>query len=291
MLFPCLLCAVSICPRGPEYQERMRDFLDRRERGQLLIQHSRWLQESLLTKMQLSVSEDGYVHFGDSVMLVNLDARDQQPGEWLAGDLSLSVTPDALQAHLGGQLELPCGLSAAPTRTPLGRNTFLVLGAGSEAAGQVLRYGQHFCLGTSGGFKDKLLFLSSDHRSLNRSAPLSWLQAVALTDERSFLSCWQAACPDPQLRLEYEGLPVPASTCLLLTHSHTNRGLAVHRHLTLRTYFGREAEVAAHTHLDSHRVEQPQNHWLLVTGSPRPGLATMLDVSPPPLPTAAAQGQ
>lgn len=78
--------------------------------------------------MQLSVSEDGYVHFGDSVMLVNLDARDQQAGEWLAGDLSLSVTPDTLQAHLGGQLELPCGLSAAPTRTPLGRNTFLVLG-------------------------------------------------------------------------------------------------------------------------------------------------------------------
>lgn len=29
--------------------------------------------------------------------------------------------------------------------------------AGSEVAGQVLRYGQHFCLGTSGGFKDKLV--------------------------------------------------------------------------------------------------------------------------------------
>lgn len=32
-----------------------------------------------------------------------------------------------------------------------------------------------------------------------------------LTDETSYLNCWQVAFLDPQLRLEYEGLPVPVS--------------------------------------------------------------------------------
>lgn len=47
------------------------------------------------------------------------------------------------------------------------------------------------------------------------------------------------------------------------------------------TYFGKEAEVAAHTDLDSHRVEKPRNHWMLVTGNPRKDSSTMLDVPKP----------
>lgn len=49
------------------------------------------------------------------------------------------------------------------------------------------------------------------------------------------------------------------------------------------TYFGKEAEVAAHTHLDSHRVEKPRNHWVLVTGSPRQDSPTMLHLPKPPV--------
>lgn len=49
------------------------------------------------------------------------------------------------------------------------------------------------------------------------------------------------------------------------------------------TYFGKEAEVAVHTHLDSHRVEKPMNHWMLVTGNPRKDSSTMLE-----LPTSLA---
>lgn len=54
--------------------------------------------------------------------------------------------------------------------------------------------------------------MSSDHRTLLKSSKRSWLQEVYLTDEVSYLNCWQAAFPDPQLRLEYEGFPVPVST-------------------------------------------------------------------------------
>ena len=67
-----------------------------------------------------------------------------------------------------------------------------------------------------------------------KSSKRSWLQEVYLTDEDSYLNCWQAAFPDPQLRLEYEGFPIPANAKILINHCHTNRGLVAHRHLFLR---------------------------------------------------------
>ncbi|XP_032248008.1 cilia- and flagella-associated protein 161 [Halichoerus grypus] len=264
-------------------EEVMKDFLEKRDKGQLLIQRNRRLKENLLRPMQLSITEDGYVHCGDKVMLVNPDYPETEADLFLGGDLSLGMTPDEIKAHLSDDLEVPCGLSAAPTKIPVGRNTFIILSADRSAAGQVLRYGQNFCLAITGGFEDRMLYLSSDHRTLLKSSKRSWLQEVYLTDEPSYLNCWQAAFPDPQLRLEYEGFPVPANAKVLISHCHTNRGLAAHRHLFLSTYFGKEVEVAAHTHLDSHRVEKPRNHWMLVTGNPRKDSSTMLDVVPKPL--------
>ncbi|XP_016073442.1 PREDICTED: cilia- and flagella-associated protein 161 [Miniopterus natalensis] len=269
----------------------MKDFLEKRDKGQLLIQRNRRLKQNLLRPMQLSVSEDGYVHIGDSVMLVNPDYPEMEADLFLSGDLSLCLTPDEIRAHLSDEFEVPCGLSAAPTKIPVGRNTFVILSADRETIGQVLRYGQNFCLGTTGGFEGRMLYLSSDHRTLLKSSKRSWLQEVYLTDEVSYLNCWQAAFPNPELRLEYEGFPVQANTKILINHCHTNQGLVVHRHLFLRTYFGKEAEVAAHTHLDSHRVEKPRNHWMLVTGSPRKDSPTMLDVPKPPVEDTCALEQ
>uniref|UniRef100_A0A2K6ES36 Cilia and flagella associated protein 161 n=1 Tax=Propithecus coquereli TaxID=379532 RepID=A0A2K6ES36_PROCO len=260
-------------------EERLKDFLKKRDEGGLLIQRSRRLKKNL---MQLSVSKDGYVHYGDKVMLVNPDYAETEADLFLAGDLALSMTPDEIQAHLSDALEVPCGLSAVQTKVPVGRNTFIVLSTDRDAAGQVLRYGQDFCLGITGGFENKMLYLSSDHRSLLKSSRRSWLQEAYLTDEVSYRSCWQAALPDPQLRLEHEGFPVPANARVLINHRHTNRGLAAHRHLPLSTYFGKEAEVVAHTYLDSHRVEKPKNHWMLVTRNPRNDSPTMLDLRGPP---------
>uniref|UniRef100_A0A8C2VUP7 Cilia- and flagella-associated protein 161 n=1 Tax=Chinchilla lanigera TaxID=34839 RepID=A0A8C2VUP7_CHILA len=131
-------------------EERMKDFLEKREQGRLLIQRNRRLKTHLLRPMQLSVSQDGYIHYGDQVMLVNPDHPErEEAGVFLRGDLSLCMTPDEIQAHLSDELELPCGLSAAHTMVPVGRNTFVVLG-------QVLRYGQDFCLGIAGGFENKM---------------------------------------------------------------------------------------------------------------------------------------
>nr|XP_048291311.1 cilia- and flagella-associated protein 161 [Myodes glareolus] len=266
-------------------EERMRDFLEKREKGELLIQRNRRLKKNLLRPMELSVSQDGFVHYGDKVILVNPNhARGEEAGVFLEGDLCLCVSPDEIKAQLCDELEIPCAVSAVQTTVPTGRNTFTILSDSTDrsAVGQVLRYGQSFCLGIAAGLECKMLYLSSDHRTLLKSSKKSWLQEVTLTDENSHLNCWQATFLDPQLRLEYEGFPVRANEKLVIYHRHTNRALAAHRHLPLRTYFGKEVEVAAHTHLDSHKVEKPKNHWMLVTGNPRNKATTMLDLPKPP---------
>ncbi|XP_012974364.1 cilia- and flagella-associated protein 161 isoform X1 [Mesocricetus auratus] len=279
-------------------EERMKDFLEKREKGELLIQRNRRLKKNLLRPMELSVSKDGFIHYGDKVMLVNPNHPPwEEAGVFLEGDLCLCMSPDEVKAQLLDELEVPCGVTAVQTTVPTGRNTFTIL-----------RMGRNWVLETAlvpaccavplaflvavtkimCGFQ---LYLSSDHRTLLKSSKKSWLQEVTLTDQASHLNCWQATFLDPQLRLEYEGYPVRANEKLVIYHRHTNRALAVHRHLSLRTYFGKEVEVAAHTHQDSHRAEKPKNHWILLTGNPRDKSTTMLDLPKPPAEDTSAVEQ
>ncbi|XP_021510429.1 cilia- and flagella-associated protein 161 isoform X2 [Meriones unguiculatus] len=266
-------------------EERMKEFLKKRERGELLIQRNRKLKKHLVRPMELSVSKDGYIHFGNKVMLLNPDsAQEEEAAVFQKGHLSLCMSPDEVKSQLHDELEIPCGVSAVQSMVPTGRNTFIILSENrrDEEEGEVLRYGQNFRLGIVAGLENKMLYLTSEHRTLLKSAKKSWLQEVTLTDEVSHMNCWHVVFFDPQLRMEYEGFPVMANEKVVIYHCHTNRALVVHRHLFLRTYFGKEVEVAAHTYLDSHRVEKPKNHWMLVTGNPRDRSTTMLDLKKPP---------
>uniref|UniRef100_A0A8B9S444 Cilia and flagella associated protein 161 n=1 Tax=Apteryx owenii TaxID=8824 RepID=A0A8B9S444_APTOW len=127
-----------------------------------------------------------------------------------------------------------------------------------------------------------VLYLASDHKSFLRFAKKSYLQQVFLTDELSYLTRWHAAFLDPQLRLEYEGFPVPANSNIIITHCHTNRSLAVPRNFWIRSYFGMEYEVVCHTYLNSHKAEEDKNYWVIVTGNPSDEESTMID-RPDPL--------
>ena len=49
----------------------LKDFLKRKENGTLLIQKKAKLRELYQQTVELSHSQDGYVHFGDNVMLMN----------------------------------------------------------------------------------------------------------------------------------------------------------------------------------------------------------------------------
>ncbi|KFO99459.1 Uncharacterized protein C15orf26, partial [Calypte anna] len=255
-----------------------KDFIHKRERGELLIQNFKKLQESVLKKIQLSVSKDGFVHFGDTVMLLNPDKKPLvQNYSGVHGSLTLAVNLDEISLYSTKSSPAPRALSAVESVSPVGRNTFCILSVDGSAEGEPIKFGQNFALGTTGGFSGQMLYLASDHKSFMRFSKKSCLQQVVLTDELSQQTFWQAAFLDPQLRLEYEGFPVPANSEVIITHYFTNRSLAVPRKFWTRSYFGREHEVICHTYLDSHKAEEDKNYWLIVTGNPSDENTTMFD--------------
>ncbi|XP_010212445.1 PREDICTED: uncharacterized protein C15orf26 homolog [Tinamus guttatus] len=260
-------------------EELLEDFRRRRERGELLIQKCGKLQDNLLRKVKLSLSKDGFVHFGDTVMLLSPDnnksVMENYPG--VCGRLALAVDLDEISMFSAASLQAPCGVSAAKSTDPIGRNTFCILSVDGGEMGEPIRFGQKFVLGATGGFSDQMLYLASDHKSFLRFAKKSYLQQVFLTDELSYLTHWQATFLDPQLRLEYEGFPVPANSNIIITHCHTNRSLAVPRNFWIRSYFGMEYEVVCHTYLNSHKAEEDKNYWIIVTGNPVDEESTMID--------------
>ncbi|XP_054244191.1 cilia- and flagella-associated protein 161 [Indicator indicator] len=259
-------------------EERLKDFMRKRERGELLVQKINSLQENVLQKTELSVSKDGFVHFGDAVLLLNPAPAapvERDPGA--CGSLALAVPLDDSYVYSAAPLRAPSGVSAVKGVDPVRRNTFHILSVDGGTVDEPIRFGQKFSLGTTGGFSDQMLYLASDHKSFLRFAKKSHLQQVFLTEEMSYLTCWQAAFWDPQLRLEHEGFPVPANSKIIITHCHTNRSLAVPRNFWTRSYFGKEYEVVCHTYLDSHKAEEDKNYWEIVTGNPSNRDGSMLN--------------
>ncbi|XP_053933602.1 cilia- and flagella-associated protein 161 isoform X3 [Cuculus canorus] len=241
-----------------------------------------WEAAARQEEIQLSVSKDGFVHFGDTVMLMNPESQssvENHPG--VCSSLTLAVYLDITSIYSVESLQAPCEVSAVESVDPVGRNTFCILSVDGSAVGEPIRFGQNFGLGTTGGLSEQMFYLASDHKSFTRFAKKSCLQQVYLSDELSFLTCWQANFLDPQLRLECEGLPVPADSKIVITHCYTNRSLAIPRNFWTSSYFGKEYEVICHTYLDSHKAEEDKNYWVIVTGNASDEGGTMIDRSNP----------
>ncbi|XP_040270075.1 cilia- and flagella-associated protein 161 [Bufo bufo] len=264
-------------------EDLLKDFLEKREKGELLIQKSSNLKKNVLKKADLSISKDGVLHFGDVVMLLNPENSEQSlsnPSP-VYGNYTLSVNPEESALHVRSHLTAPCGVSASCNVKPCGRNAFIITSVDASEPGEPLCYGQNFALKTAEDFMGHL-YLTSDRQSFLKSSKKSHLQEVSLTDQASYETCWQVVHLDPQFRLEHEGLPVPANTKVLIVHSKTNQCIAVLRKYILWTLFGKECEITAHTYLNGHRVEENENHWIIVTGNPSDDINTMFDRPKPP---------
>ncbi|TRY99730.1 hypothetical protein DNTS_016544 [Danionella cerebrum] len=247
-------------------EETLRDFILLKDRGELAVQKEGALKQNILSPVSLSVSPDGFLHFGDTVMLVN-------PG---GGDIEqrvacvLSIIADrsnvSSQTHSDLRLTGPLQVGGATSMDPCVRNAFIVTSVDGSPVGEVVRYDQNFALKTTGGFTGQL-FLSSDHKSFLKCAKKSRLQELSLVQELDFLCWWKIIYFQPQERFENEGSPVQVNIKVLIRHCKTNQCLAALGNHIL-TPFGKEYELTAHTFIDSHKAERDNNHWLAVTAHP-----------------------
>ncbi|XP_067873690.1 cilia- and flagella-associated protein 161 isoform X2 [Heterodontus francisci] len=246
-----------------------------------MIQKMGSYKESLLEKTELVKSCDGYVHFGDSVLLINpgtvnkysADSHPRHP-------LALTMNVDQSRFMASTKVDAPCEVCGSQDLDPTVRNTFVITSVDGSCVGDPLRYGQSFALRTLEGVTGQL-YLTSDIKLFLKFAKRSRMQLVNLTDQLSFLSCWQVLYLEPQMRLEYDGYPVQANVKVLINHTRTNQALAALLKYAFWTAFGREHEIAANTFYDSHRAEVDLNHWVIVTGDPSVPNGTLFQAPPP----------
>ena len=113
------------------------------------------------------------------------------------------------------------------------------------------------------------LSLHSDRATFMKHSKYSRECELTLEEEVSFKSAWRVLCFKQEERLETEGTPVPANQHVFLNHCKTNQHMATHTEWTHRTPFGREYEVTACTRFNTHKAEDVDNYFMIVTGDPR----------------------
>ncbi|XP_005802091.1 cilia- and flagella-associated protein 161 [Xiphophorus maculatus] len=243
-------------------EDTIKEFLNKRGRGELLSQKVDFLKQNILKPVNLSATVNGQLHFGDVVMLVNVGGADREHSA-----LSINANIDNLVKTSPPSIKIPCGVSGGRGIQSCVRTAFIITSVDGSPEGSTLHFDQSFALRTTSGFA-KGLYLTSDKPRFIKCAKKSGLQDVYLDETLSILSRWKISHFDPQERFESEGLPVPANEKVLVVHCMTNQGLAVLSEKQLWTAYGREYEVVAHTFLDTHRAEQDVNFWILGTSDP-----------------------
>ncbi|XP_049929900.1 cilia- and flagella-associated protein 161 [Epinephelus moara] len=243
-------------------EDKKKEYLEKKERGELSAQKVDFLKQNILRPVDLTVTNDGQLHFGDVVMLVNMGGEKRQ-----CSALSINADINSLTKTPSLAIQAPCGVSAGRGIQACTRTAFIITSVDGSQEGSTLHYEQSFALKTTSGFAGGL-FLTSDLQSFQKCAKKSRLQEVNLDHGGSFLSWWKIVHFDPQERLEYEGQPIPANVSVLIIHCKTNQALAVLGDHILCNMYDKEYEITARTFLDSHKAEQDSNHWILCTSDP-----------------------
>ncbi|XP_070763098.1 cilia- and flagella-associated protein 161 [Enoplosus armatus] len=243
-------------------EDAKKEYLEKKERGELAAQKVDFLNQNILRPVNLAVTNDGRLHFGDVVMLVNTGGENRK-----CSAVSINADINSLTNIPSPGIQAPCGISAGGGIQACTRTAFIITSVDGSPEGSTLHFEQSFALKTTSGFA-RGLYLTSDLQSFQKCAKKSRLQEVNLDDGGSFLSWWKIVHFDPQERLEYEGQPVPANVKVLIIHCKTNQALAVLGGQVLWTAYGKEYEVTAHTFFDCHKAEQENNHWILCTSDP-----------------------
>ena len=231
----------------------MSGFLARQGQGQTLSQTLTSHLTTASTGQKLSHVGDGSVQGNETLLLRHL---------------ATSAAVAALQSALNPTSAV--AVTAIPNGTPSMRTAFRILPEADPEGSSPLHYGEAFyleCRLVDG----QLGLLSSEKLGLHGGAArFSGKQNVTVvpfalgTGARPPADAlWTCVPANPQLRFELEGEVVEANTPVLLRHVRTGNLLAVLQQHVWSSEFGQEFEVVAHTYLDKHKAEGPENLFQL----------------------------
>lgn len=230
---------------------KMKEFLHRKATGQLLINSVRKHLNASLQEVGLSHSPDGYIHFGDCIMIYSANTE---------GVLSVDVSEKVAGANLAYSVT-----TSTLTKAHVARNTFVIEPYNkNDRTGDVLCLGQQFRLRAS----PLLLpdpcpfYLHSQPVTPQCASKISRHQQVTVQSTTSYDTVWNCSFKDGTKRFEMEGEPVPANAELLFFHCLTGQALASSP-INYYNDFGLEYEVCAHTY---NRVNKKQGLFAELKG-------------------------
>ncbi|XP_027849074.1 cilia- and flagella-associated protein 161-like [Aphis gossypii] len=241
--------------------EKIKTFLAKRDRGELLVQKSQRMYTSLLRPIVLNSTSE-FLRYGEDAQLVCSDIR--FPG-WKdgAGGVALSCSTSDYRSELDG-LGPGCTITASPLTESCVRNCFKICKIGSNCEkGKPLMFGDTFAI--SPCISSKPLFVAAVMPRLYTEQGVSGHPALKLVDAQDAYCRWTVDYWRVSMREEAKGLPVPNGARVVLKHTATNLNVAVETNFRIATFFGDEYEVSAHTYKDVSGCEKPQNIWEFVT--------------------------
>ena len=224
-------------------QVRFKDFLKKRETGQLSVHQVQGKIAKSLVPVGHSFSADGKLRFGDKIMLGNQKTR----------GLFAADVGDRVQST-----GFACAVTSSPSITgPVARAVFILTRVSDRDGfpGDYLHYGQEFTLVTHSRFFPDPLYLYSSTVTPYSFAKFSRFQEVSMNSTRGPNTIWIAEHADSRVRFESQGTPVITNSDLVIKHNQTGQWLSSD-HINYRNDFGVEFEVSCHSYLDTRKTQQ-----------------------------------
>ena len=218
-------------------EEKMRQFLEKKEKGLLTIQR---IRQNLVSVQMPPPSEDGYLHFDKLIRIAN-------------ADLQCTVACDPNDAE-----NVDEGMySATGCRTPeiTARNVWILQKVNNKndellkseeydnSNESIVRYGDQFYISTTEYLDSKPFYLSSHLLDWSHYSRVAHKQIVFSTQKYSYKCVWRIESLGDTM-MEMEGEPVKIGDWIQLKHCSTGAPLAVHEGQHLNDY-GSEYELIA----------------------------------------------
>ncbi|KAH9286857.1 Dolichyl pyrophosphate Man9GlcNAc2 alpha-1,3-glucosyltransferase [Echinococcus granulosus] len=191
-------------------------FLDKCAKGQLLIQRMAFLEEAFLKPIPISGPREHHLHFNDRLGLlcpspvaerVRVNHSRERPSVIIAVDLDESL--------IYGPMKLSEGVTivASTMVKPVARSIFQVTSREACPSECKVTYETpvQFMLADEGLSNTPLYMASDTVTSIGATNSKSGQRRVFMhADKQDYNTLWKFQHVDPRVRLEFEGLPVPA---------------------------------------------------------------------------------
>ena len=208
--------------------EKMREFLEKKEKGPVTIQRIRQSIAAVdmtqqargveMTQTQL----DGFLHYGMKIRIKNGEFQSYvacDPGD-------LENAEEELYSCSGSRQDEATARNVWVLQKLDDDDEFLPLPVGDDVDSDVVRYGDKFALCTTDAIGSQPFYLASIHPDWAHFSRVSRKQLVFATKTKSFKCMWRIDSVGRDTSFDMDGEPVKLGTPVFIKHCSTGSPLA-----------------------------------------------------------------